>query len=313
MNMNKDLPIDAKNQRMLELLALGSTSRVIAKQMGYQEGTMRVYLHNLYRRIGVANKTEAVVWYLNRERSRDDVKAVESAQKPGSGDIFGDMAFEEDLYVALGVMSHFVGPYSRIWEVGQRLAGEEIDPKALERRARARLLWRALLRGDWAYGKRMSDADQGGGLVLDSPSEATMLVCVLQAGGYSLAADRLASRLTDKRKAGPGASAREAALIKALRDSLHSDDAPALATLGRIAADKANLPLKHLAMALLFHAYKARGDSVRAREAANALWVEAESGRKQLQAMGERPLGGAEAPAPARVPVKAREKATAPR
>jgi DNA-binding CsgD family transcriptional regulator len=308
--MDKNLAIDAKNQRMLELLALGSTSRVIAKQMGYQEGTMRVYLHNLYRRIGVANKTEAVVWYLNRERTHDDVKAVESAQKPGSGDIFGDMALEEDLYAALGVMSHFVGPYSRVWEVGQRLAGEEVDAKALERRARARLLWRALLRGDWAYGKRMSDADQGGGLVLDSPSEATMLVCVLQAGGYSLAADRLASRLTDKRKAGPGASAREAALIKALRDSFHSEDVQALATLGRIAADKANLPLKHLAMALHFHAYKARGDTVRAREAATALWNEAEASRKQLQAMGERPFGTPEA-APARAPAKPKEKVAA--
>jgi len=309
--MMKDLGIDAKNQRMLELLALGSTSRVIAKQMGYQEGTMRVYLHNLYRRIGVANKTEAVVWYLNRERAREDVKAVESARKPGTGDLFGDMALEEDLYTSLGVMSHFVGPYSRIWEVGQRLAGEEADPKSLERRARARLLWRALLRGDWAYGKRVHDADQGAELVLDSPSEAALLVCVLLAGGYSLAADRLASRLTDKRKAGPGASSREASLIRALRDALHADDPHGFATLAKLAADKGSAPLKHIAMALVFHAHKARGDSARAREAANAMWVEAESGRKQLQAMGERPLGGDAAAA--RAPAKAREKATAVR
>ena len=309
--MMKELGIDAKNQRMLELLAQGSTSRVIAKQMGYQEGTMRVYLHNLYRRIGVANKTEAVVWYLNRERTREDVKAVESAQKPGTGDLFGDMAVEEDLYTALGVMSHFVGPYSRIWEVGQRIAGAESDPKVNERRARARLLWRALLRGDWAYAKRIHDVDQGAGLVLDSPSEAGMLVCLLLAGGYSLAADRLASRLTDKRKAGPGASTREAALIKALRDGLHSDDPHALAALSRIAGDKGNAVLKQMATALLFHAYKAKGDAARAREAANALWGEAESGRKQLQAMGERPLAGGESPA--RAPARVREKAAAAR
>jgi DNA-binding CsgD family transcriptional regulator len=310
--MTREQGLDAKNQRMLELLAQGSTSRVIAKQMGYQEGTMRVYLHNLYRRIGVANKTEAVVWYLNRDRARDDVKAVQSAQKPGTGDLLGDMALEEDLYAALGVMSHFVGPYSRVWEVGQRIAGAEDDGKLTERRARARLLWRALLRGDWAYGKRLHDADQGGALVLDSPSEAAMLVCLLLAGGYSLAADRLASRLTDKRKAGPGASARESALIRALRDALHSDDAHAFATLGKIATDKGNAALKQVALALTYHAYKARGDSARAREAANALWVEAENARKQLQAMGERPLGGGE-PAPVRAPAKAREKAAAAR
>ena len=195
----KDTAIDAKNQRMLELLAQGGTSRVIARQMGYQEGTMRVYLHNLYRRIGVANKTEAVVWYLNRERSREDVKAVQSAQRPGSGDLFGDMAVEEDLFTALGVMSHFVGPYGRIWEVGQRLEGNELDARALERRARGRLLWRALLKGDWAYGKRMYDADLSAALVLDAPSDAVLLAALLLAGGYTLAADRLVSQLTDKR------------------------------------------------------------------------------------------------------------------
>ena len=80
----KDTAIDAKNQRMLELLTQGGTSRIIARQMGYQEGTMRVYLHNLYRRIGVANKTEAVVWYLNRERSREGVKPVQPVHRASS-------------------------------------------------------------------------------------------------------------------------------------------------------------------------------------------------------------------------------------
>jgi len=306
----KEAGLDAKNQRMLELLAQGSTSRVIARQMGYQEGTMRVYLHNLYRRIGVANKTEAVVWYLNRERAREDVKAVETAQKAGTGDLFGDMAVEEDLYTALGVMSHFVGPYGKIWEVGQKMAGDEADPKLTEKRARARMLWRALLRGDWAYAKRAHDLDQGAGLVLDSPSEAALLVCLLLAGGYSLAADRLASRLTDKRKAGPGASARETTLIRALRDALQSDDPHAFATLSKFAGDKANAPSRQVALALLFHAFKARGDLARAREAANALWTEAENGRKQLQAMGERPFG---TEAAGKSAAKTREKAAATR
>ena len=307
MNM-KEAGLDAKNQRMLELLSQGSTSRVIARQMGYQEGTMRVYLHNLYRRIGVANKTEAVVWYLNRERAREDVKAVETAQKAGTGDLFGDMAVEEDLYTALGVMSRFVGPYGKVWEVGQKMAGEEADPKLTEKRVRARMLWRALLRGDWAYAKRAHDLDQGAGLVLDSPSEAALLVCLLLAGGYSLAADRLASRLTDKRKAGPGASARETALIRALRDALQSDDPHAFATLSKFAGDKANASSRQTALALLFHAYKARGDLARAREAANALWSEAETARKQLVAMGERPFGGEPS---GKASAKVKEKAAA--
>jgi DNA-binding CsgD family transcriptional regulator len=303
------MALDAKNQRMLELLSEGSTSRVIARQMGYQEGTMRVYLHNLYRRIGVANKTEAVVWYLNRERAREDVKAVEFAQRPGTGDLFGDMALDEDLYVALGVMSHFVGPYSRVWEVGHKMSGDQPDPKLTERRGRARMLWKALLHGDWAYAKRAHDIDQGAGLLLDAPSEAALLVCLLIAGGYTLAADRLASRLTDKRKAGPGASARESALMRALRDALQSDDSHAFAILTKFSGDKANAASRQVALALLFHAYKARGDEPRARETANALWAEAETARKQLHALGERPLGPDSA---AKAP-RAREKAAATR
>ena len=53
---------------LLELLAEGASARVIAKKLGYSEGTMRVYLHNLYRAIGVRNKTEAVIWHLHRSR-----------------------------------------------------------------------------------------------------------------------------------------------------------------------------------------------------------------------------------------------------
>ena len=287
----KDTAIDAKNQRMLELLAQGATSRIMARQMGYQEGTMRVYLHNLYRRIGVANKTEAVVWYLNRERAKDDVKAVESAQRAGSGDLFGDMAVEEDLLAALGVMNHFIGPYGRLWEVAQRIEGSELDAHALQKRARVRMLWRALLRGDWAYGKRAYDADVGGSLAMDSPSDTMLLAALLLAGGYSLAADRLVAQLTDKRKAVRGLSARETALLKTLREVFNTRDEPPLAALQKAAADKSQGGQRHLAMVMLFHALRARGDVARARQAANAVWAEAEAGRKHLQAMGERPLG----------------------
>ena len=289
----KDTAIDAKNQRMLELLAQGATSRIMARQMGYQEGTMRVYLHNLYRRIGVANKTEAVVWYLNRERAKDDVKAVESAQRAGSGDLFGDMAVEEDLLAALGVMSHFIGPYGRLWEVAQRIEGTELDAQALQKRAKVRMLWRALLKGDWAYGKRAYDADVGGSLAMDSPSDTMLLAALLLAGGYSLAADRLVAQLTDKRKAARGLSVRETALLKTLREVFNTRDEPPLAALQKSAGDKSQGGQRHLAMVMLFHALRARGDVARARQAANAVWVEAESGRKHLQAMGERPLGEA--------------------
>ena len=306
----KENAIDAKNQRMLELLAQGATSRIMARAMGYQEGTMRVYLHNLYRRIGVANKTEAVVWYLNRERSREDVKAVESAQRTSSGDLFGDMAVDEDLYAALGVMSHFIGPYGRVWDVAQRIEGNEIDATATERRARVRLMWRALLRGDWGYGKRAYDADAGATLAMDAPADGVFLAALLFAGGYSLAADRFVAQLTDKRKAARGLSARDAGLLRNLKEVFNSRDDGAVAALQKASQDKAPAGQRQLALVMLFHALKARGDVTRARQVANLLWNEAESARKHLEAMGERPLSGS-SPSSAQPKTTTRDKAAA--
>ena len=149
--------------------------------------------------------------------------------------------------------------------------------------------------------------------MLDSPSDAVLLVALLLAGGYSLAADRLAAQLIDKRKGGRGASPREATLVRALRGALHAQDSNALATLHKLAGEKGSAAiLKQVAMVLLFHVYKARGDAARTRQTANAIWREADAARKQLQAMGERSLG-AEVSLPAPAKASAREKAAATR
>jgi DNA-binding CsgD family transcriptional regulator len=311
----KDTAIDARGERMLELLARGSSNRDVARQMGYREGTMRVYLHHLYRKLGVANKTEAVVWYLRRVLPTDAASPEPSGAGSLSSDLFGDMALREDLYAALGVMGAFIGPYGRVWEVGVRLKGDEIDEELHTRRERSRLLWKALLKGDWAYGKRAYDADAGAGLLVDAPSDGVLLASMLLLGGFSSAAGRLVSQLTQKRKGSRGASLHEAAMIRALQAAL-DEDGEALANLHALTHEKTATPaLKQVAMALLFHAYAARKDLERARKTANALWAEAEAARQHLQAMGERPLGTSRsAPAPAKANARRagiREKAVA--
>jgi DNA-binding CsgD family transcriptional regulator len=315
----KSLTIDARDERMLELLAKGLSSRLIARQMGYREGTMRVYLHNMYRKIGVGTKTEAVIWHFGRSAAPPAARSEPAIRPPGTVDLFGDMAVQEDLDAALGVMSHFTGPFGRMWEVGARLKGTPIDAALTMRRARSRLLWRALLKGDAAYAKRLYDADMGAELLLDSPSDAVMLVALLTIGGYSGAADRLATRLTHKRKGGPpGATPREAALICALGEALDADDKSGLAGLQRLAGDKAAPAMvKQVALVMLFHAARARRDFDRARHAANAVWAEAEGARQQLHAMGERALGvervGPAVKAGVRAGSTAREKVAATR
>lgn len=310
----KDVRIDTKNERMLELLAQGATSRLIAEKMGYQDGTMRVYLHMLYRKLGVANKTEAVVWYLNRVRAKEEGDDFDRpAPRLAPEDPLGEMALEEGLHTALGVMGYFIGPYGRIWEVGIRLSGEALDEPALARRGRSRGLWRALLRGDFAYGKRLYDSEMSTALQADAPCDATLLAALLMLGGHARAGERLAGQLATKRKGAPGATPRDLALLRALREAVEGRDMSSLASLHRLATDKAAPAVsRQVAMAVLFHGYKARKDPERARQTANALWAEAEAARKHLQAMGERPLESpvvVPAPAPAKPAVREKEKA----
>jgi DNA-binding CsgD family transcriptional regulator len=315
----KDSAMDAKSQQMLELLAQGASSRIIAKRMGYREGTMRVYLHNLYKRIGVKGKTQAVIWYLGRTRPGGDKHAAVPQVTVATDESFGDMALRENLYAALGVMSSFLGPYGRVWEVGVRLKGGELDEATLARHTRSRLLWQALLEGDCAYGKRLCDTAEAEKLAFDSPSDAALLAALLLIGGYSSAADRLVAQLSSKRKGATVVSAREASLMRALRDALYANDEGALVTLYNAAAEAGSNPgLNQVAMVMLFHAYKARKDLDRARGTANAIWASAEAARQHLEAMGVRPLGrDMSLPRPSKAGVReagaAREKVAATR
>src|SRR5687768_16232834 len=308
----KDAPLDTRSQRMLELLAQGAGSKLIAKELGYQDGTMRVYLHNLYRKIGVANKTEAVIWYLKRGGAPEPAEPVASAPLRRGDDLFGDMALAESLYAALGVMSANLGPWGRVWEVGARLSGEDTgDPDG--RRARSRALWDALLKGDFAHGKAIHDADTGYAVLAASASDAVMLAALLAAGGYSHAARQVASKLTDRRRSRPTVAAREAGLLDALVEAMEAKDpAPALARLQKSAEGSAPAPFRQLALVMLFHAARTRRDAERARLVANALWAEAEGARKELAAAGDQALGSSRGvAATTRATVREKEKAAA--
>lgn len=56
-----------QDERLLQQLASGATSRDIAKRVGLTNGTTRVYLHKVYKKIGVKNKTQAAIWWLQRK------------------------------------------------------------------------------------------------------------------------------------------------------------------------------------------------------------------------------------------------------
>jgi DNA-binding CsgD family transcriptional regulator len=293
-----------RDRRLLELLAQGHANKAIAKKMGYKDGTTRVYLHQLYRRLGVAGKTAAVVWHVNQRAlavAQERAAAAKPAAAPTTGreESAGDFALRTDLLTALGAMSLLVGPYGRVWEVASRLKGERSDPAVEERRLRVRGLWEALLRGDFAHGKRLHDEGEELYRMLE-PSEAVPLALLLWLGGYTGSAARVSAHIASARHGSHRASARELNLLEAVRDATETRKADAIERIHRAASEApAHTPARHLAMAALFHAYAAQRDTDRARRTAQALWAEAESSRQHLQAMGERFVHEVSLPRPA--------------
>ena len=176
--MKNGLIFTNRETQMLEFLARGLTNKEIAEQLGYQAGTMRVYLHHLYSKIGVQGKTATVLWYLSEQEKR--AHSIDPAEtEPGGsiGESFGQIATRTNLQAALGVMSTFLGAYARTWEVSMRVQGIRMQASDHARRNRSRLLWDSLLRGDWTYAKRLYDSGAAPTLLVDSPFDCAVLAC----------------------------------------------------------------------------------------------------------------------------------------
>ena len=286
----KNPALEPKHQQMLVLLAEGASTRTIAKKMGYSDGTVRVYLHNLYKKLGVRNRTEALLWQL--ERTRGPSPLAEAAPRaPRAHESFGEVALRDGLLGALGIMESFTGPYGRVWEVGAQLKGTSLDAAALLARDDARLLWRALLQGAFSHAKALHDEGHADAWLEEATPHAVLMTGMLLLGGYTHAADRCFATLSKSRKTGRAAT-REVALLRAVREALYSSGIGGMSSIHQAAVEKAANPaIRQLAMVLLFHTQRIRKDLEGARETANALWSEAENARRQLEAMGVRPLG----------------------
>ena len=281
---------------MLELLSLGISNKAIAAKLGYQHGTTRVYLHALYRKLGVASKTAAVVWYVDYLEANSVRKAQDAAALVSLDESVGDLALRADLFTALGAMSLFLGAYGKLWQVAERLKGVEADSAADAPRRQSRSLWEALLKGDFAYGKRLYDSGEAARQMLDSPGDGVLVALLLQFGGYSSAAGQVTTKLARMKRGTRRVSSRDILLLEAVRDVEGKKDA-ALERVYRAAVEApAQTPARHLALAALYHAYRAGGDLERAKGTAEALWAEAEASRRNLEAMGERPLTREAAP-----------------
>ena len=297
--MIKSSTINANEVKMLELLVQGGTSKSMALNLGFKEGTMRVYLHHLYRKLGVNSKTRAVTWYLANAKHEIDGNPDDplSLRGPGVEESFGDTALRTSLGASLGIMSTYFGGHGRMWEVAMRLKGTAMDARTHQIRQASRQIWGALLSGDFAHAKRIFDRGLTPKLFIDSPQDCLLVAIMLLIGGYSNAADQVMAQCKRREKGRLGISANEYKLVRAVRDALNPKSGErdnALASIYHLASENTTQQVfKHMAITSLFYVYREGRDLPRARDTADAIWAEAERVRVELQAMGEKPLHAA--------------------
>ncbi len=56
-------PLSDRERRIARETAQGCSNREIAEALGITEGTVKVYLHNIYAKLGMKNRTELALWY----------------------------------------------------------------------------------------------------------------------------------------------------------------------------------------------------------------------------------------------------------
>jgi DNA-binding CsgD family transcriptional regulator len=290
---NTDTPNSTPSQlqmRLLELLSQGLTSQKIADETGYEPGTIRVYLHKLYRQLDVLNRTQAVTWWLDFTGQTTSKASASTSQATLKHLRYGERAIIDGLDKPLGFFEAYLGPYSRAWELANLLEGEGVEqPKYA---SIVRKLWNAFIAGDFEYAKRTYDKGYLQRIFLASPSDAALLTTMLIVGGYSSRASRALSSLSIAKKGEGGLLEIERETITAIWSAAETAKPAAFAALHDhlgSSGGKLSMVFRHMISVSLFHLYCSHGDSARASAIADCLFQEAEKQRQQLNAMGDWP------------------------
>jgi DNA-binding NarL/FixJ family response regulator len=61
--------LTARELDVLALVAAGKRSRDVAGQLGVSEATVKRHLYNVYRKLNVANRVGATMWYVEHHRT----------------------------------------------------------------------------------------------------------------------------------------------------------------------------------------------------------------------------------------------------
>ncbi|HEX4869099.1 MAG TPA: response regulator [Moraxellaceae bacterium] len=61
-----EIGLTVREKEVLRMLASGSSNRVIGEQLGIAEGTVKVHVKNLFSKLGIHTRVEAVVWAMEK-------------------------------------------------------------------------------------------------------------------------------------------------------------------------------------------------------------------------------------------------------
>ncbi|MEZ5453767.1 MAG: two-component system response regulator NarL [Thiothrix sp.] len=57
-----------QEQRTLELVAAGKSNKLVARELGITEGTVKVHVKHLLRKLKLRSRVEAAVWYVEQQK-----------------------------------------------------------------------------------------------------------------------------------------------------------------------------------------------------------------------------------------------------
>lgn len=57
-----------QEQRILELVAAGKSNKLVARELGITEGTVKVHVKHLLRKLNLRSRVEAAVWFVEQQK-----------------------------------------------------------------------------------------------------------------------------------------------------------------------------------------------------------------------------------------------------
>jgi two-component system nitrate/nitrite response regulator NarL len=82
--------------QVLEILQNGKSNKIIARELGLSEATIKVHIKNVLRKLGASNRTEAAIWMTKHTRLSTNVNGHQPARDPSSvGTDLGLVASED--------------------------------------------------------------------------------------------------------------------------------------------------------------------------------------------------------------------------